>query len=75
VVVHDCLGQDARVVAFLKGGKQISSNSSDSAGRALCVHDIGFYVPKPEDIERIELHVRPIETVEFKDVPLVAPKP
>jgi hypothetical protein len=75
VVIHDFLGQDARVVASRKDGKQIGSNGSHSTQAAFCVHDIEFFAAKPEDLERIELQVRPIETVEFKDVPLDAPKP
>jgi hypothetical protein len=75
VVVEDHVGFDAQLLAFGKDGKALSSTGSTGANRIFCVHDQEFRVDKLEKIERFELQVRPIEAVEFKNVPLDAPKP
>jgi hypothetical protein len=76
VAIHDYLGMEYRVEAFDKARKSLSSNVGISSMRAFCVYD-AEYDHRPEAIERYELQVRALESVEFKDVPLVsaAPKP
>jgi hypothetical protein len=75
VAVEDYVGFDTQLLAFGKDGKALSSTGSRSPTKSFCVHDQEFRVEKLEQIDRFELQVRPIEEVEFKDVPLEAPKP
>jgi hypothetical protein len=76
VVAEDFPERDVRVVAFDKSGKQRSEWISRAGwySRAFRLHDASFIGIKPEEIDRIELQSRPLETVEFQDVPLRAPK-
>ena len=70
VVVEDYLGRDCRVRALDRSGRSLGSNGSDATQKAFTSHDIEFFGVKPEGIGRVELQVRPLEGVEFKDVAL-----
>jgi hypothetical protein len=70
VVVEDYLGRDCRIRAFDRSGRSLGSNESDATQKAFTSHDIEFFGVKPEGIGRVELQVRPLEEVEFKDVAL-----
>jgi hypothetical protein len=76
VVAEDFPIRDVRVVAFDKSGKQRSASYSSGGwySKAFRLHDASLIGIKPEEIDRIELQSRPFETVEFRDVPLKAPK-
>jgi hypothetical protein len=78
VVVEDYPDrQDARVVALDRDGRPLASSFT---GRGMQtkdfrVHDASLRGIKPDEVERYALQFRPIEAVEFRDVPLAAPKP
>jgi hypothetical protein len=76
VVAEDFPERDVRVVAFDKQGRQRSSSVSNWGwySKAFRVHDASLIGVKPDAVDRYELQSRPIETVEFRDVPLAAPK-
>jgi hypothetical protein len=77
VVAEDYPGQrDVRLVAFDREGRQRSTSVSDRSWEAKVfrVHDASLIGIKPDQVDRYELQSRPIETVEFRDVPLAAPK-
>jgi hypothetical protein len=77
VVVEDFPGRrDVRVVAFDRDGKQLSTSASGRGweSKAFRVHDASLMGIKPDQVDHYELQSRPIETVEFRDVPLAVPK-
>jgi hypothetical protein len=76
VVAEDFPERDVRVAAFDKAGRQRSTTTSNSGwySKAFRVHDASLIGIKPEEVDRYEMQSRPIETIEFQDVPLVAPK-
>jgi hypothetical protein len=77
VVAEDFPERDVRVVAFDKEGRQRSASASDGGwySKAFRVHDASLIGIKPDQVDRYELQSRPVETIEFRNVPLVAPKP
>jgi hypothetical protein len=70
VVVEDYVGRDTSVNAFDRTGKRLSSRGDNQTQKAFTLHDIEYFGVKPEEIGRVELQVRPLEAVEFKDVAL-----
>ena len=77
VVVEDFpKPRDVQVVGFDKNGRRRSVDSTlrGQPTKAFRVHDASLIGIKPEEIDRIELQSRPFEMVEFRDVPLAAPK-
>ena len=76
VVAEDFPVRDVRVVAFDKGGKQRSVSYSRGGwySKAFRLHDASLIGIKLEEIDRIELQSRPLEKVEFRDVPLAVPQ-
>jgi hypothetical protein len=77
VVAEDYPDQrDVKVVAFNRDGRQRSSSLPGRGweAKAFRVHDATLIGIKPYQVDRYELQSRPIETVEFRDVPLAAPK-
>ncbi len=73
VVVDDYLDCDTRVLAFNRAGQELSSRLNISKQKAFRVRDIEFRVPKTDTIMRYEFQVRPLEAVEFTNVPLDVP--
>jgi hypothetical protein len=77
VVAEDYPGErDVRVVAFDREGRQRSTSGFGPGWRAKAfrVHDASLIGIKPDQVNRYEMQSRPIETVEFRDVPLTAPE-
>jgi len=68
--------RNVRIVAFDKDGKQRSVSVSGPGwySKAFRVHDASLIGVMPDEVDRYELQSRSIETVEFRDVPLKAPK-
>ena len=75
VAVEDYIGFDTRLQAVDRGGHAYGSRGSIDLRKGFRIHDYEFLVPEKELIDRYELQVRPFGTVEFKEVPLEAPKP
>ena len=70
VVVEDFLGRDARVRAFDRLGNGVGATGDNDTQKAFTAHDNEFFRVKPAEIGHVELQVRPLEAVEFKDVAL-----
>jgi hypothetical protein len=70
VVVEDFVGRDTGVRAFDQAGKGVGATGGKDTQKAFTAHDNEFFGVKPEEIGRVELQVRPLEAVEFKDVAL-----
>jgi hypothetical protein len=71
VVTEDDMVYDFRLVAFDRVGKRHDNFHADNhRGKTFRMHDLELPTLKPEAIERFEVQVRPLETIEFNDVAL-----